>query len=151
MLSTSSRTASPLLRAGASAVLRDGTGCVLDVTWGILTRLAATVQPRQGAASVPRRLRPCAGLASHHGTCTGVGSQSRGLAFCRWQPTLLVVREGKLTASNYPGPLVMTLCPLQFPWDTVPLLPSSPGLPSTRLASQNCFFSAQRKSGLRLC
>lgn len=131
-------------------MLRDGTGCVLDVTWGILTRLAATVQPRQGAASVPQRLRPCAGLASHHRTCTGVVAGAGAWLSAAGSPTLLVVREGKLTASNYPGPLVMTLCPLQFPWDTVPLLPSSPELRSTRLASQNCFFSAQRKSGLRL-
>lgn len=50
-------------------------------------------------------------------------------------PSELVVREGELTASNYPGALVMTLCPLQFPWDTVPLLPPSPELRATRLAS----------------
>lgn len=34
----------------------------------------------------------------------------------------------------------MTLCPLQFPWDTVPLLPSSSELRGTRLTYQNCFF-----------
>lgn len=39
----------------------------------------------------------------------------------------------------------MTLCPLQFPWDTVPLLPSSPQLRGTRLASQNRFFWGTKK------
>lgn len=64
-------------------------------------------------------------------------------------PSSFFVREGKLTASNYPGPLVMTLCPLQFPWDTVPLLPSSSELRGTRLTYQNCFFFFS--PGLRLC
>lgn len=39
----------------------------------------------------------------------------------------------------------MTLCPLQFPWDTVPLLPPSPERRGTRLASQNRFFSSTKK------
>lgn len=60
-------------------------------------------------------------------------------------PALLVVGEGEFTASNYPGPLVMTLCPLQFPWDTLPLLPSSPEPQGARLASQNRFFSGTKK------
>lgn len=114
----------------------------------------ASLPPGSRAKSCPPSAapRPWAGPASHRGTCAGPGTRARLDFLPLTAPAQLVVRGGKFTASNYPGPLVMTLCPLQFPWDTVPLLPSSPELRGARLASQNrFFFSAQRKSGLRLC
>lgn len=125
-------------------MLEHGTGRAPD---GRGASCQASLAPGSRAKDLPV-------LAWHHTPAPLQGWVTRaGLDFLPLTaPSELVVREGELTASNYPGPLVMTLCPLQFPWDTVPLLPSSPELRGTAFASQNCFFiSAQRKSGLRLC
>lgn len=136
MFSTSSWAGSLLLRPGASAVSQDGTGCVPDVTRGFSSSLAAP-----GAARVLPALC-CLGIAPVQGW-----EIRAGLGFLPLTaPSQLVVREGELTASNYPGPAVMTLCPLQFPWDTVPLLPSSPELRGTRLASQNRPFFRHKEN-----